>query len=190
MEQFCLTDVAFSEQLVFDLLKPILLQTLEMNFVPAGSLSCNKRKAYSSVKCLYPIGDNALQTQREIAKHFDSVAFRIKVLKTKSYFEIPAALHEMVPEENRAPVCNEDKEYVRLDFESTQEGALKYADYLCRIVDARIDTMPKDFACCSRVEECSNVRKCVNPRPDLAIGCGYRRNLKRGIIFYGINKNA
>ena len=45
------------------------------------------------------------------------------------------------------------------------------------------------FSCCSRYEECSNAKKCINPIERLRRNCGYRKNLEQGIIFYGVNKN-
>lgn len=204
MEQLCIDDALFGGQMecerkeryVFDLLRPALLQVLERNFLSENGLSFFKRKnqptQYSSgstVKYAFPYEKRHFGGDTQ-AKKSDAVAFSITVLKTKAYFLIPSDLHTMVPEEYQAPVYSSSGGYMKLDFDVTQEGALKYADYLCRVLDAQIDTLPKDFSCCSRVEECSNARKCVNPFPDLVIGCGYRRNLKRGIIFYGVNKNA
>jgi len=43
------------------------------------------------------------------------------------------------------------------------------------------------FSCCSRYAECSEKRICLYAAdPDYA-GCGYRKNLEAGRIFYGIN---
>lgn len=211
MEQLCIDDALFGGQMecerkeryVFDLLRPSLLQVLERNFLSENGLSFFKRKNQptqysngSTVKYAFPYEKRHFGGDTQTKKS-DAVAFSITVLKTKAYFSIPSDLHAMVPEEYQAPVYSSSGGYMKLDFESTQEGALKYADYLCRVLDAQfrlleaqIDAMPGDFSCCSRVEECSNARKCVNPFPDLAIGCGYRRKLKQGIIFYGVNQNA
>ncbi len=41
------------------------------------------------------------------------------------------------------------------------------------------------FGCCSRFIECSDARKCTNPKPLFALGCAYKDNLENGRIFYG-----
>lgn len=56
------------------------------------------------------------------------------------------------------------------------------------ILDDILDNMPSDFGCCSRYEQCSDTGRCINPMLDLAAQCGYRKNLRRGRIFYGKNK--
>ena len=43
------------------------------------------------------------------------------------------------------------------------------------------------FGCCSRFIECSDARKCTNPKPLFALGCAYKDNLENGRIFYGQN---
>jgi len=43
------------------------------------------------------------------------------------------------------------------------------------------------FSCCSRFIECSDARKCTNPKPLFALGCAYKDNLENGRIFYGQN---
>jgi hypothetical protein len=41
------------------------------------------------------------------------------------------------------------------------------------------------FGCCSRFIECSDARKCTNPKPLFALGCAYKDNLENDRIFYG-----
>lgn len=47
----------------------------------------------------------------------------------------------------------------------------------------------ESFGCCHRYVQCSDARKCIHPNLVLAFGCGYRKNLEAGRIFYGKNKN-
>lgn len=44
------------------------------------------------------------------------------------------------------------------------------------------------FGCCSRYEQCSNEGKCIHDYKLYAKGCQYRKNLEKGMIFYGKNK--
>lgn len=45
------------------------------------------------------------------------------------------------------------------------------------------------FGCCSLYLECSNQRKCTHPDRLLAKNCSYKHKLKKGIIFFGKNRN-
>lgn len=45
------------------------------------------------------------------------------------------------------------------------------------------------FDCCSRYVACSDAKRCIHPQPEQALGCYYAKNLRKGRIFYGMNKN-
>lgn len=45
------------------------------------------------------------------------------------------------------------------------------------------------FDCCSRYEECSAARHCVQKDFEFAVQCTYRQKLKGGIVFFGKNRN-
>lgn len=53
-----------------------------------------------------------------------------------------------------------------------------------------INTLPKEFDCCSRYMECSDAKKCTHPDTAFSIKCGYRKVLNSGRIFFGKNKNS
>lgn len=63
--------------------------------------------------------------------------------------------------------------------------------YLLKIVEYRIDHYHAmhSFSCCSRYLECSDAMHCVHENLLYATGCGYRKNLENGRIFYGKNRN-
>ena len=46
------------------------------------------------------------------------------------------------------------------------------------------------FDCCHRYEECSNALDCIHPDKEFSLCCSYRKKLKQGIVFFGINRNA
>lgn len=79
--------------------------------------------------------------------------------------------------------------FTNFEFTPTIEGIAFFADFLSSVLDQAINSITKEFDCCSRYEECSNARKCINPNPDMALGCGYRKIMKQGRIFYGKNRN-
>ena len=45
------------------------------------------------------------------------------------------------------------------------------------------------FGCCSKFEQCSDVRKCLHENKLYSKACMYRDNLDQGRIFYGKNRN-
>lgn len=47
----------------------------------------------------------------------------------------------------------------------------------------------ESFGCCGRYVECSDAKQCIHPDKLFARACAYRRNLEKGKIFYGKNKN-
>lgn len=60
---------------------------------------------------------------------------------------------------------------------------------ICAVMKNTIDSIPREYDCCSRYLECSNAKHCIHPSSDFALGCGYRRILNSGRIFYGKNRN-
>lgn len=64
-----------------------------------------------------------------------------------------------------------------------------YTDELIKRVEDVCDQFPKEFDCCSRFEKCSDEKHCIHPDKSFALGCGYRKILNSGRIFYGKNRN-
>lgn len=119
------------------------------------------------------------------------MAFRICCRGKRHYFSVSYIYYDIAPEEIRATVISykDDKEFLDFAFDPTPEGIMVFADYLSSVLDKVIDSVQKEFSCCSHIEECSNAKRCVNPNTDLAMACGYRRVMKSGRIFYGANRN-
>ncbi|MBQ3177561.1 MAG: hypothetical protein IJB52_07090 [Clostridia bacterium] len=61
-------------------------------------------------------------------------------------------------------------------------------DLLSKIYRYCRNNATSEFDCCSLYLECSNLKKCINPRPERGMLCSYRKKLENGIIFYGINR--
>ena len=54
-----------------------------------------------------------------------------------------------------------------------------------------LDTMNfSSFGCCDLYTQCSDKKKCLHEDLLYATSCMYRKNLERGKIFYGDNKNV
>lgn len=63
------------------------------------------------------------------------------------------------------------------------------ADFIFKLIESAYIKSPREFDCCSRYLECSDACRCTNPRKEYALGCGYRRIMRTGKIFYGKNRN-
>lgn len=76
-------------------------------------------------------------------------------------------------------------------FVFTWDEVLTYAFSFGEVaVDVLANQGGENFGCCSRYEECSNAKHCIHPDKLTAIACSYRKNLEKGKIFYGLNKNC
>ena len=51
------------------------------------------------------------------------------------------------------------------------------------------DSVKETFGCCNSFIKCSDNKQCIHPNKKFARGCMYRQNLKKGLIFYGKNRN-
>lgn len=173
-EQLSLLPFEPTEEQVYEMLLPKLLDVVHRNNANPDKLVLKKNKNYSSVWI-----DTAM-------------AFRICCRGKKHYFSVSNAYYDMAPADTRATVNNykADNDFQDFTFQPTTEGIIFFVDYLASVLDKAVDSVPKDFSCCSRIEECSNAKRCVNPNTDLAMGCGYRRVMKSGRIFYGRNRNV
>ena len=172
-EQMDLFTTELTEKRVFEILLPELQSVLAQNNLSLDALELKCGKNYSSV-------------------YFSTaLAFRICSRNDNHYFGVPPAYADCA---SNYISCEEDTGkkrdgFMHMVFMPTEKSVLFFADMLCLILDAAIDSIPKEFDCCSRVEECSDARKCINPYPELALRCGYRKIMKSGRIFYGKNRN-
>lgn len=52
------------------------------------------------------------------------------------------------------------------------------------------NTITEEFGCCNDFIRCSDAKACLHPEDRFYNGCGYRKNLEAGRIFYGVNRNV
>ncbi len=63
-------------------------------------------------------------------------------------------------------------------------------DFIKLISDIFLDALSLEpFGCCHKYVACSDAKKCLHDDLIYATACMYRRNLEKGKIFYGENKN-
>lgn len=69
------------------------------------------------------------------------------------------------------------------------QNSAEWLPSLRKAAQAAIEQIPKDFSCCSHYAECSDAKRCIHPDKNFALGCFYRKQMVRGKIFYGENRN-
>ena len=170
-------DYLEKEQNAFQLLRNALEETLAKDNLSPMSISFRlgnaEKSQYSSV---YLFNENCI---------FCRICFRGK----QHYLSIPSTYENHIPDGITYKILSSDPSYCRIALSSV-EDVLQIKDVLCKILAMQIDTFPAEFGCCSRYEACSDAMKCIHPDSDMAIKCAYRKNLKKGKIFYGKNKNV
>lgn len=115
-------------------------------------------------------------------------AFRLKIRGKQHYISIPFSLSDLIPADFPCKKLPSDEKYYRILI--TDEHPLEsYIPFLIQVVAATVDRYPKEWDCCSRYLECSDAKTCVHPNKEFALGCGYRKILSNGHIFYGKNRN-
>ncbi len=174
MEQLDFFYIALTEQSAYNILLDSLQSVVSQNNLNMDKLFLKEGKSYSSV-------------------WFDAqMVFRICCRNTKHYFGISDSwiviANQMLPSTISRFTSNDG--FTNFQFDPTVDGVLLFEEFLAKILDIAIDSIPKQFDCCSRFEECSDVKKCTNPNSDFALACGYRKIMKQGRIFFGKNRNV
>ena len=187
VDQIDFFETAATEEYVYSLLLPVLTDVLRSNNAGTNNIKCERLKNYSSVSYqryepFFPVEDQ---------KPADTLAFRICCRGNHHYFGISSTYAASAPAEINQYITRDGRSdgYVNYEFDPTADGILVFADFLASVLDMVLDTLPKEFDCCSRYEECSNKKCCLHPHPGMATSCGYRKILKSGRIFYGPNRN-
>lgn len=143
------------------------------------------------------IGADPKQIKFKSGKNYSSVfygsvlCFRLRLRSGTRYIELPQSAMDCVADnfpENLLQRQGKDGSFWRLDLGDSPFA--EYSDMLCKTVISTINRLPKEWDCCSRYMECSNAKKCVHPDKSFALGCGYRKILAPGRVFYGENRNV
>ena len=180
-------------------------QTTLNDFVSDVLCVENERKAYSfiehslcetlrkdnlSVNNLFFRGGDSQNSKFSSVYLFseNNLFCRISFREKQNYVSIPVQYEKMIPEGIEYKVLASDPGFCRIIIQ-TPEDIAPFTGFLCAILEAQSDAYPADFGCCSRYEACSDAMKCIHPNPDMALRCTYRKNMKKGRIFYGKNKN-
>lgn len=173
MEQMDLFTSNITEDWVYGVLKDSLSLVITQNNVDHNRLKLKEGKSYSSVW---------YDTQ---------MAFRICCRENHYYFSVSNLYSVHAPENLQNYITLEGRSdgFTNFHFVPSLHGIMEFASFLSSVLDMAIDSIAKEFDCCSRYEQCSNAKQCINPNVAIATGCGYRRIMKKGRIFYGKNRN-
>jgi hypothetical protein len=85
----------------------------------------------------------------------------------------------------------DEKELARYDvlIRIDSEGLLPYLERLMRYRLMQYKSKESTYGCCHLYEKCSDARKCISKNKIHATVCAYKKNLDKGRIFYGRNRN-
>lgn len=164
------------EEYAYNLIKPALENILSNENFPKESLFLKQNKtdkAQHSSVCLFKESN---------------ILFRISFRGKKYYISIPSKYEHLVPDDVEYKKAKAEQAYFSI-FLSDENDLKRYSHLLESVLEEMLISFPTDFGCCSQYNECSDAKKCVNPDPEMAIRCTYRKNLKNGKIFYGKNRN-
>ena len=115
-------------------------------------------------------------------------AFRLKIRGKQNYISVPLTLADLIPDGAPTKNASSGEKYCRVLI--TDENPLdSYMCFLLNVVGETINRYPKEWDCCSRYLECSDAMACTHPDKAFALGCGYRKVLSSGRIYFGKNRN-
>lgn len=181
--------ISMSESEVFEIVKPHLIEVLNVNCVGSDSIRAESGKNFTSVSYVKP--EPLDENGKPIKTPATQLAFRICARKGEYYFGLRDNYLSYAPAELRGTAIPDkgDTGYVTIPYRPTLESISLFVEILQKALDGTIDSVCSEYACCSRCEACSDVLHCVNPYPYIAANCNYRKILKSGRVFYGKNRN-
>lgn len=116
-------------------------------------------------------------------------AFRLRIRGKQRYISIPLTLADLIPNDAPTKKASTGEKYCRVLI--TDEHPLdSYTSFLINVVGETVNRYPKEWDCCSRYLECSDAMTCTHPDKVFALGCGYRKILGSGRVYYGKNRNV
>lgn len=83
-----------------------------------------------------------------------------------------------------------DEIWSRVAFNSLEELENLYPLFLKLYEEAFLLVNVELYSCCSRYNQCSDEKVCIQPNKRLSVGCQYKKHLTSGRIFYGKNRNT
>ena len=158
------------EERMYDAVRGALEKTLYSNGLDASYLSLEQRKTYHSVL-------------------FDKTSVIVRISnKPTPALSVPTAILLSTPD-FCSMVNDKNCDYTKIKIPPS-ESIEKYTYMLQSVLQGIIDRIPKEYDCCSQYLACSDALSCVHSDKKFALKCGYRKILKSGKVFFGINRNV
>lgn len=170
IRMFSADEPDINERNTYRLLLPIFQSVLDECNIDYKELSFDRKKNYSSI----------MLTSLLIAR----LCFRGE----NSYAEIPTYCDEVIPALLSRQKAK-DSNFIRV-FIPPASSAPDYSDFWASVLSLAVDRIPNEFDCCSQYVECSNAGRCISSQKELALGCGYKKILRSGRVFYGQSRNV
>lgn len=176
MDQIKLFDASKSEKLAeenraYENVKPLLDEIVDSWYLPNEDLSAESNK------------NNTLL----VVKLCGSVVCRYKMNGKQWHIELPKSCQKYVPKDYTGNVKHPKGDYIFVDIEKSTILS-DFNNCICMALQDAIDSIPKEFSCCHRYLECSDVGHCIYPNREDSKGCYYKRVMHEGHIFYGKSK--
>ncbi len=112
---------------------------------------------------------------------------RVKLTGKVKYISFPVKYYDIFSDSFATNQINSEPDFFRIQIEDVSDIEImspQISEVIKRI------TPPTTFDICSRYMECSDLKTCVHPDKVFSLECRYREKLKKGIIFYGKNRNV
>lgn len=163
-------DEAAREREVYEWLKPIIRKLCPELNIHEESFSLNQCEGYSAIKFR---SGNVMQ---------------IKIRAKSSYISIRKSWLADLPKGVAWEERKSEKGRVRIGLGKDPRQVIEWLG--APMLRAAVLHVPKEFDCCSMVEQCSDARRCVHPDREFSLVCGYRKILGSGQVFFGKNRNV
>lgn len=161
----------YQEIIFLDSILPILQSELKKHGGNPEHLKYDIKKGYSTVSFL------------------NFTTFRIHIRGKQHYISVPIVFADLISSSYPTKQVKSDSKYIRVLIDANHPVE-SYTNFLTQLAGETINRYPKEWDCCSRYMECSDAKACVHPDKEFALGCGYRKILNSGRIFYGKNRNV
>lgn len=172
-EQISLTSFQTKEEQTYFLVEAQIRSVILKNFLGEEYLSFQACKDYWSIT------------------YSSALIARIHFGKKLSYFSVDVHASQALLDQAGIAydIKKSEKDFARILIHEP-EDIIPALDIIAAVTQKVLDAIPKEFDCCSRVEACSDAQKCIQPDDAMRIGCGYRKIMASGRIFYGENRNV
>ena len=114
----------------------------------------------------------------------EKIVFRFRFGPKSQWAEFPRRSRDVIPDSiGTHRKFDKASGYTKVWLSSAKE-AMDLKAAVAESLDITIESGPMDYSCCSRYQECSDAKRCVNPYKEIASECRYRINLKHGRNFF------